>query len=306
MDSFAAAKRAARERGIKTTEVQSRRELPAFLRPATLVKTFIFLVVVGGIALLGYHFFGPKPPRYLTMPNTAEAAVQQLLTHISAGTDPEYLAAYALIADSARNPRADDEKGDYQQLFHAMNAYLSGEFGNGWAGNAKLAADPADASVVVATVGVETLRIHTAQQTPSEKMSAYGPHYGVTSIDDFDVAYAAELRKTAVIEDIVGGIAGQGSLNDLRTVLGAGGPNPHDPKMIQKIGMLVVLRNPRTATARSTLQTYPLRADPVIRNRLSMVQNDARYDPHVMEIAKEILIDKVPEEELDAVGVPHN
>jgi hypothetical protein len=301
MPAFAAAKRAAQQRGIQATRVEKKRHFHIPISPK-MVMLVVFLALLGAG---GWWLFGPKPPRYLQFPGTAQAAVQSLLTHISAGTDPEYLKAYDLIADSARNRRASDEKGDYQQLFHGINGYLAGEFGAGWADTAKIVPDPADPTVMVATVGVETLHIHTAQQTPPDRMTPYGPHYGITGIDEFDILYAADLRKFAVIEDIVGGFVGQGSLNDLKTVLGAGGPNPHWPKMLRKISMLATLRNPHAATARSTLQIWVYRDDPVVRRRLDLVQNDPRYDPRVIEVAKEILANKVPEEELDAVGISH-
>jgi len=165
MAAFAAAKRAAQQRGIKEVEVEKPRFRINVSPGVVSLGVFLAILVVGGV-----YLFRPKPPRYLAFPGTANDAAQALLTHINGGTDPEYLKAYDLIADSARDPKASDEKGDYTQVFHVMNKYLSAEFGNDWITQTKFAADPADPNVVVAKVAMETLRIHVQQQTPEAKM----------------------------------------------------------------------------------------------------------------------------------------
>jgi hypothetical protein len=298
MSAFAAAKRAAQQRGIKEAAAEKSRSR---IRVSPGVVTLIiFLLLLGGGAT---WLFWPKPPRYLQFPATAEEAAKTLLTHISAGTDPEYLKAYALIADSARNPKSNDEQGDYTQVFHAMNLYLSGEFGSDWPAQTKLAADPADTTVIVAKVSLETLRIHVQQQTPADKMSQYGPHFGITGVDDFPPQDAADMRQMAGIEGILRGVAGEGAVRNLQTILGAGAGNRHQPRMVKKMGLLAVNRDPRKATSRSVLQMYPLREDPVVRARLLSISQDDRYDPDVRERAKLIVDNRVPEEDLIAAGV---
>jgi hypothetical protein len=66
-----------------------------------------------------------------------------------------------------------------------------------------------------------------------------------------------------------------------------------------------VNRNPRTATWKSIIQMYPLRDDPVVKNRLALIAEDERYDPAVREKAKAVLADRVPEEDFVAAGVDH-
>ena len=174
---------------------------------------------------------------------------------------------------------------------------------NRWLTHTKLAHDPADPAIIVVTVGPETLRIHTAQQTPKEKIAEQGPHFGITSIDNFDIADAADMQQIAGIEGFIGGVAGQGAVDNLEKVFGAFAANRRQPPMIKKIGLLSVNRDPRTASARSILHTHPFRNDPVVRNRLDMITKDQRYDNAVRERARMVLDDNVPLEELISVGL---
>ena len=301
MPAFAAAQRAALTRGIKTTKVES---APASrFSTAAIVKGSVYTLLFALCVWLGFHYFGPKPPRYLQFPATANDATQALLNHIAAGTDPEFDKAYFLIADSARNTRASDERGDYLQIFDVMNNYLTGEFGDTWASQAKIAPDPADPNTMIVKVALETLHIHVAQQSPPDKLAAYGPHFGITGIYEFDTSQAFEFRKMAGIEGVVGGIAGQGAVNNLETILGANANNRHQPPMVKKVNLLAENRNPHSTTWRSVLQMYPIRQDPVVHGRLMTIVNDERYDLAPRQKAKDILEDKVTEEDLAAIGL---
>src|SRR5215468_5211823 len=80
MDGFEAAQRAARQRGVKKTEIET--NAPKWWqRPGFYVKVVLLLLVVGG----AYWFFQPKPPRYLQFPGTAQGAAEALTRHIAAG-----------------------------------------------------------------------------------------------------------------------------------------------------------------------------------------------------------------------------
>ena len=122
--------------------------------------------------------------------------MQQFFTHIAAGTDDEYNKAYALIAPSMRNPKADDEAGDYRQLFNSVNKYLTGEFGDNWDQTAKYAPDPANPDLMIATVGLETLHVPVAQQTPPEIMGGNeaNAHYAIIGIQEFNIQEASGFR----------------------------------------------------------------------------------------------------------------
>ena len=105
------------------------------------------------------------------------------------------------------------------------------------------------------------------------------------------------------IKGFVRGMAGQGAVDNINLVIGASANNMHAAPMVKKVGILAVIRNPHTITWRSALQTYPFRADPVVRNRLKLILDDARYDTQVKEKAQEVLSDKVPDEEINALGL---
>jgi hypothetical protein len=301
MAAYAAAKKAAQQRGIKSTAVETN-ETPAWRNPVTLIKTVILLALLAGVGGLGYHFFGPKPPRYLPFPATAQDATREFLTRLCAG-DAAHDGAYALIADAARNPRADDIRGDFLQVFHNLNDYLTAEFGNQWITQTKLAPDPADPNLIVAKVALETLHIRTAQQTPPDKMQQYGPHYGILGIDEIDVSWAADLRQMGAITGIVGGIAGRGAVNNLNIIIGASEGNRHLPKFLKKMELLQILRNHWTATWKSVVHTCPFRDDPVVQARLTDIKNNDQYEPQVRDYARKVLEDKVAEEDKIAAGL---
>jgi len=301
MAAFAAAKKAAQQRGIQATAVQSG-ETPAWRNPGTIVKTVFLLAFLAGIGWLGYHFFGPKPPRYLQFPSTARDAAQLFLTRVNGG-DATFDQAYFLIADSARSPKASDDRGDYMQVCHTVDLYLAAEFGQDWITQTQLAPDPADPTIIVAKVALETLRIHTAQQTPPDRMAQYGPHFGILGIEEVDVAYAGELQHISAILNVVEGVAGTAALNNLKTIIGAYESNRHLPLFIKKMELLSVLRNPHSATWKSIVQTDPMRNDPVVQARLAAIVQDDRYSSDVRDYAKKALEDKLTDEDKAAVDL---
>jgi hypothetical protein len=300
MAAFAAAKKAAQQRGIKGTQVENA-GIPLWRNPAIIKFTFL-LLVLAGIGYLGFHFFGPKPPRYLQFKPTAQEAVQEFLTLVNAG-DEAHFRAYNLVADSARSD-LDDPGGTFRQVFHNVNEYLSAELLKDWMSKTQLSPDPKDPDVIVAKIDIETLHIHTVQVTPPDKLKKYGPHYGIVGIGEVSVYDAAELQKMAIINDFVGGVAGRGAAENLTSVLSAGAANRHQPPFIKKMDLLTALRNPRSTNWRTVVQTNPLRTDPVIQARLQAIVDDERYDTNVRNVAKEVLEDKVTEEEKTAVGLP--
>ena len=300
MAAYAAAKKAAQQRGIKGTAVE-RREIPAWRSPGNIVKMVCLLAFLGGIGWLGYHFFGPKPPRYLKFPGTAQEAATQFLTNISGG-DATYDQAYFLVADAARSTKADDDRGDYVQMFHILNTYLSAEFGPDWMTQTVVAPDPADPNLLIAKVSAETLHVHTAQQTPPDQMQKQGSHFGILRVDELDLDYVADLRRDAFVHDALN-FAGKGAASDWDSILGATAANRRLPPFIKKIIILQSLRNPRSANWKSVVQANPYRTDPVFQARMRAIVADERYDVSVRNTAKEVLDDRVTEEEKDAVGV---
>jgi hypothetical protein len=301
MDGYEAAKRAAQSRGFTGTKVQASRA--DIIRRAIRITTWV--LVIAGIVYGGWSIYAwlHPPPRYLQYPNTAEGTVREFLNYVSAGDDKSLDKAYFLVADSVRDPKASDDRGDYRQIFDVMHNYLANEFGEDWLTQAKYAPDPADPDMFVLRVSMETLHIHVAQQTPPEKEKEQGPHYGFIGVDEFSVNDGPDYRKMAGIEGVLRGVAGQGAVDMLDSVIASGANRWHGPRMVKKVGLLAVLRNPHNLNWKDVLQTYPLRDDPVVRARLTKITTDGRYDTTLQEKAKEVLDDKVTEEELISVGL---
>jgi len=296
MDGFLAAKTAAQNRGFSGNVDTGER--PFFLKTAFFVQVALLLIVAGAIY---YFFFIPKPPRYLTFPATPEAAVQTYFQHISGGQDKDFDQAYALVPDSTRNKNNSDEHGDYLQIFDVMNNYFTGEFGDDWFSKTKFTADPNDPNTIIAQVALQTVHVHTANQ--SKNATGEAPHYGITGMDEFDIAWAQDFRKMEGIYGVVRTAAGgqEGGVDLLKKVIGSG--NVNGPPMVKKINLLATVRNPREVSSQAILRLYPFRDDPVVRNRLQMIAGDERYGPAERERAQAVIDDKVPEEEKVYLGL---
>lgn len=301
MDGYEAAKRAAQSRGFTGTKIQvSRADI---IRRAVRITTW--LLVIAAVGYGGYSIYAwlHPPPRYLQYPNTAEGTVREFLNLVSNGDDKSLDRAYFLVADSVRDPKASDDRGDYRQIFDVMHNYLASEFGDDWLAGARYAPDPADPNTFVLHVSMETLHIRVAQQTPADKEKEQGPHYGFLGVDEFNVNDGPDYRKMAGIEGVLRGVAGQGAVDMLNSVLASGANKWRGPPMVKKVGLLAVLRNPHNINWKDVIQTYPLRNDPVMRARLTRVTADDRYDQVIRDKAKEVLDDKVTEEDRIAAGL---
>ena len=88
-------------------------------------------------------------------------------------------------------------------------------------------------------------------------MQKYGPHFGVTGVDDFGPENAGAMQQMAGIEGIFRLGGGEGAVRDLQTVSGAVAGNRHQPRMVMKIGLLGVNRDPRTATWKLDYSNVP-------------------------------------------------
>lgn len=298
--AYSAAMQAAQKRGIKKVAVETGPRTP-WINPVAAVKWGMLLLFVGVVVFLGYHWFGPKPPRYLKFPDTAEKAATQLMKNIN-GDESAFDQAYFLVADSARSAQVDDDRGDYMQMFHILNAYLSSEFGSDWFTQTTFAPDPADPNLIIAKVSAETIHIHTAQQTPPDQLQKQGSHFAITAIDELDLTYAPDLRRDAFVHDAFN-FAGKAATSDWEAIIGATASNRHYPPFIKKMLILQALRNPRSANWKAVVQADPFRTDPVIQARLQSICTDERYDVAVRNTAKEVIDDKVTEEEKAAVGL---
>jgi hypothetical protein len=301
MRAFAAAKMAARRKGLATTEVEE--ASPPFYQ-ALLRPVFILPLVICAAIVLFFVMRPAKADPWQRLPASQMDAAKEFLTHISKGTDDGYEKAYGLVAPSVKRPKDSEELGKYRQLYHVMNNYLATEFGKDWITLLNLQADPANNEFVLAKIGPETLHLRITQEVPPEKMKGDADRrYGVHNIEEFDIEDAAALQKAAGIMGIVRGVAGAGAENNLQTIMGARGGNRRESKMQTKLRILPNLRNPRAVVRMTVINAWPVRTDPVIRARLDQISKDGRYPNDVQQTARDVLADNISDEELIAAGV---
>jgi hypothetical protein len=301
MDAFAAAKRAAAAKGFKGTKVDDGTP-PAWRRPGNIALVVLLLLI--GLGITYYKTRPAPPPAYTKFPTDKVKAVEEAMDQIATGTDEAYLKVYSRLDPAAYDKSRDDEKGEYRQLFHVMNQYLAGEFGDDWNTIAKYEPDPAEPERVAVKVGLETLHARVGMVTPKEEIAKGArEHWALRAIEEFPVDQASGFQSKAAQMAIIEGVAGKGAVANLNTILGATGQNRHETLMQKKVRMLPILRNPRETVYRTILQTYPMRDDPVVRARLEAIQDDARYEAQAREAASGVLKNNLPEGVLEGAGV---
>ncbi len=296
---FARAKKAALQKGLRT---KMEAAPPPWWKDSTLVKTAVALGVVLLIVAGVMAWRGSRPEPWEAFPTAREEVVKQLMTHLHADNDKSLRAAYLLVADEDKKNINDD--GKYRQLFHEVNKYLAGEFGDDWIKHTTITPDPADADRFIVKVALETLHVRTSEESPKNAPAAKGKHFAYRSIEEFDLHEAANMQKMAGIGGVLKGLGASGSANQLNQIIGAGAHSNRETLMQTKRRLLPILRNPRgEAVKRCVYQTWRIRNDPVVHNRLQAIVDDGRYAGDVQDAAKSILDGSVTEEELAAVGV---
>jgi hypothetical protein len=102
---------------------------------------------------------------------------------------------------------------------------------------------------------------------------------------------------------VIRGVAGEGAVRNLETIIGASAKNIHETPMQKKVRMLPILRDPRETVGRTILQIYPIRDDPVVHARLEEIKDDTRYDLPTRDLVARTLKNDISEEELVGAGV---
>lgn len=301
MDAFDAARKAAAAKGFSGTKVMDSRG-PAWRRPGTIALVVLLLLIGAGV--YWYVTRPAPPPAWKKYATTKEEAVKQHLEWISTGQDDDYLKAYAMLDPAVYDKSSDDEKGEYRQLYHTIYKYLTGEFGDHWVQNIKLTPDPQQPDRVEAKVDLETLHFRVAQMTPKQELDkGEQEHWAVDGIEEFSIAEAKGFQSTAAQMGVIRGVAGEGAVRNLETIIGASAKNNHETAMQKKVRMLPILRDPRETVGRTILQIYPLRDDPVVHARLEEIKDDTRYDLPTRDLVARTLKNDISEEELVGAGV---
>jgi hypothetical protein len=297
MDSLDAKIDTARRQKQKAVEAAA--ATPFWKSPVMFAGLFLLLLI--GVGL--YFAFGrPKPEPWRAYPTTREAAVRQLMEGIATGKDEGYLKSYAVVAQSMKDPKNSDEEGQYRQVFHELYKYLSGEFGPDFGTTMTIEQDPQFASGLIVHVGLETLHVGTDEQTPPELIASAGDHYGVSGFSEFNMQDAASMQQAEAITGYLKLYGAQGSINQLQSIAGAS-ESRRMTAWQRKVSILPIVRNPRTVTRQAIIRLWPIRKDPVVKARLESIAEDGRYDNLIQQTAREVVNEKVSEEELIAVGV---
>ncbi|HUO11098.1 MAG TPA: zinc ribbon domain-containing protein [Phycisphaerae bacterium] len=301
MDTFKAARGAATRRGIITTEVQS--AAPPFWRSPGLIAALVVLLCIGGF--IAWRLTRPAPPPpWARFPTSQDTLVDQMFHDIAVGDDPGYDKAYALLSPAAHNPDDADELGHYRQLYHEIFKYLN-NFDSTWVQNMKIEHDPDNPDTMLVHVGPETLHVTTRLETPADKVNDTNKHYAVGNIAEYDVSDAAAMSSTEAQKAVIRSMAGQGAINNIEAISGAGG-HAHETPMQAKMRLIPLYLDPRHVNNYEIYHAWPLRKDPAVRWALERMTQDQRYVPEAQGIAKEVLDEKVSEEELIAAGVEGN
>jgi len=300
MEEFAAAKKAAEAKGLgKTVVIGNQKSLwRRWVRPEVIVLAVLVVVMVWWMTRPG------PPPAWTRFPDSPMEAAEQLVRLVAMETNESSDKAYALVPPAARDADMEDEQGLYRQLFLTMNHYLRDEFGADWMTRATFAVAKENADVIEVHIDAETLHVRTVLVTPSEKQNETNRRYGIAGISEFDVRDAAGFQKMGAISGVTRGYGGEGAVGNLQAVLAAGA-RQRESAMQTKLRLLPILRDPRRANGNrfALIQTWKVRQDPVIRQRLEMIANSDLYDREIQQTAKDVLRDAVPEEELIAAGV---
>jgi hypothetical protein len=302
MIAFAAAKEAARRRGVRKTEVEE--SAPPWWRQPMAITAMVVVALVASIII--WKVTRPlAPPWWTLFPTTQDDAVNQFMNGIAVGDDPGYDKSYALVAPSVKDPKDSDEQGKYRQLYHEMYKYLS-IFGSHWEGSMKIEQDPTNSDLMLVHVGPETLHVMTSLQTPADKLTDANHHYAIMGIGEYDISQAASQQQMEGIKGFLRGEAGDAAVRNVESVLGAEGAPRHETPMQAKMRLIPLLHDPRTTNKYEIYQTWPNRKDPAMRWQLDEMTKDQRYQPDFQQTAQEVLDDKVTDEELIAAHVNDN
>ncbi len=299
MDSYKGARTSAAQR-IAAAESAAN---PPFWKSPSVIAGAVLLIAIA--AFITWRLTRPTPPPAWTrFPTTQDELATQLMQDIAVGDDPGYDKAFALIAPSSHDPQDGDERGHYRQLYHEIFKYLN-NFDPQWVASMKIEQDPTNPDTMLVHVGPETLHVGTQLQTPADKLNDTNKHYALTRIAEYDVSDAANMSAGEAQKAVIRSMAGQGAVNNIEAIAGAGG-HAHETPMETKMRLMPVLLNPRNVNNFEIYHTWPLRKDPAIRWALDRITSDGRYANDAQSIAKEVLDEKVTEEELIAAGVEGN
>ncbi|MGN6368899.1 MAG: hypothetical protein ACTHN5_11625 [Phycisphaerae bacterium] len=299
MDSYKGARTSAAKR---IAAAESAANPPLWQSPPIILGALLLLAIAG---FFTWRLTRPTPPPAWTrFPTSRQDLAEQLFKDIAVGDDPGYDKAYALLAPSAHHADDSDELGHYRQLFHEIYKYLN-NFDPQWPADMKIEHDPTNDSTMLVHVGPETLHVGTKLETPPDKVNDSNKHYATTGIAEYDVSDAANMSATEAQKAVIRSVAGQGAINNIEAISGAGG-HAHETPMETKMRLIPLLLNPRQVNNYEIYHCWPLRQDPAIRWALERITTDGRYANDAQSIAKEVLDNRVSEEELIAAGVEGN
>lgn len=289
--------------------------------PVKIAAWGLGILVVGIVLYLSVGFLWQRAaPSILHYPTDPQELITQYFRLIEQDKEEPHHQAFTLQSLTVLHPDKSDERGQYLQLYHVLNKYLTGEIGVGWSAAGIMVVTPVDPTAdpskgktaYLVKIGLETLHVEIIPQgwdpTKPDNPPPTPTRYGIVNIEEFPISQAAQFIKLAAITGVFRGVGGQGAGENLQTVLSLGGTGGgRETPMQTKYRVLPMVRDPESANIRrGLLHLWPVRRDLVVKARLLSIMEDARYTLEDQRLAKEVLEERVAPEDLMAVGVDIN
>lgn len=266
----------------------------------------IIAAIAGGVTAY-QKLMAPGEP-WRAYPTDPRALLVKFIQIVHTDTLKEHDKAYDLISLQRRDEKDTKQKDDYMQLFHDMHKYYSTLFGDNYVNEVRF--EPENGNTDTATTWIgrirnETMTIDIEPQTPADKKKSGQPeHWGIVAIREFPLGNSSRSRQIGGIEGMLKGIGAGGSARQIQGIAGLGTDlSRMTPAEIKQM-LLPIITDPRaTGLTQNIYRTWVVRKDQTVRDALQQITEDPRYSQRDQEVARQVLTDKAPEEELIAVGV---
>ena len=267
----------------------------------------VALLVIGGIYYLLSITVLAKAQPWLAYPTAEEAAVRGYFAFIGTDQKPQHLKAYALVSQLQKDPKNDNESGNYLQFYHDIHRYFAAEFGDDWAAQLTLSATPGKAHDFAVQVGPaeahETIHVQLADQSPAGQP----PRWGIAGIDELDIDSPTRMKSREGTYGAMRMLGAGGAVGALKGIAGTFGNFQHETPMETKMRLFPLVKDPRAAQIDfSVMQLWKVRNDPYARYRLGQIAGDGRYGDITRARAKAVLDGTLSEEDRIAAHVEEN
>ncbi len=270
-------------------------------------KYLIALIVVIVAGIWVYQTFFKTVDPWLNYPTDQRALLTKFFQIVHTDNRKEHEKAYALISLYRRDAKDDTQHGQYLQLFHDVDRYFITLFGPNYINEIRFEPEGnvPDAATWIAAVRTEKMTIDLEPQTPPDKQKPGEPkRWGIVAIREFPLGNSSRSQQMGAIGGVLRGLGAGGSAEQIQGIAAVTTDFSRMSPAEIKQTLMPIITNPRaTGLIRGIYQTWYVRKDPTIRATLESILTDARYPDEVKRVAKQVLDERVPEEELIGMGV---